>query len=168
MFSKSSSKTQTVATGNNGNESGPGTINLIGQGTVIKGTIETQGDLRIEGRFDGELHSEAKVVLGETAEVYGTVHCQNADLSGRMEGHLFVHQQCYLKETAHFEGELYTGKLRVDYGAALTFDRCLSNWDGAEDKPARRDEASLEAAASPDTQALHTANGRSKKGEKAH
>lgn len=129
---KDSSPRNTSSGGDNA-----GSINLIGQGTTIKGTIETEGDLRIEGHFEGTLHSKAKVVLGETARVEGDLTCQNADISGKLSGTLRVSGTCQLKSKSNVEAELTTQKLVVEDGAVFN-GRCEMHTSGAEaNGPAR-------------------------------
>ena len=39
--------------------------NIIGNGTIIKGEIESNGDIRIDGKVEGIIRSNGKVVLGQ-------------------------------------------------------------------------------------------------------
>lgn len=117
MFGNNKKETPHKTSANGQEPGSAGSINLIGQGTVIKGTIETEGDLRIEGQFEGTLNSRAKLVLGDTAHVNGEVTCQNADISGHLEGTIKVNEVCVLKSNANVKAELYTRKLVIENGA---------------------------------------------------
>ena len=48
-----------------------GSINLIGQGTMITGDLSCKGDIRIDGEIIGNVISKAKVVIGTTGKVIG-------------------------------------------------------------------------------------------------
>ena len=109
-------------------------LNLIGAGTVIKGDIETSGDIRIDGTLIGTLHC-SKVVLGETAIVEGNIFCQNADVSGSVSGNISVDDLLSLKSTAKVIGDILTGKLMVEAGADF-IGNCKMKAYGSE-KPAR-------------------------------
>ena len=52
--------------------------NLIGNGTVIKGDIESNGDIRIDGRLIGSLKSNGKVIIGQTGIMEGDITCKQA------------------------------------------------------------------------------------------
>ena len=52
----------------NNNETNTNQINLIGVGTVIKGDINSNGDIRIDGSLTGKLTTKGKVVVGECAK----------------------------------------------------------------------------------------------------
>ena len=75
--------------------------------------------LRIDGSLDGYLTSKSKVVIGESGVIKGDVICENADISGKIEGTLKVKEILYLKSTANLEGDVKTKKLVVDNGAVL-------------------------------------------------
>jgi cytoskeletal protein CcmA (bactofilin family) len=102
-----------------GNEAG-GSINIIGQGTVIEGEIRSTGDLRIDGTIIGSVSSKSKVVLGATGQVQGDIACQNADLSGSVKGKTVVSEMLFLKSTARVNGDISAGKLVVEVGASFT------------------------------------------------
>ena len=66
------------------------TINLIGAGTKIKGDINSDGDIRIDGTLNGNLSTKGKVVIGETGKIKGEINCKNSDVSGVIEGKINV------------------------------------------------------------------------------
>jgi cytoskeletal protein CcmA (bactofilin family) len=102
-----------------GSESG-GSINLIGAGTVIEGEIRSMGDIRVDGTIIGSITSKAKVVVGSTGQVQGDINCQNADISGSVQGKTTVTEMLFLKSTARLNGDISTGKLVVEVGASFT------------------------------------------------
>jgi cytoskeletal protein CcmA (bactofilin family) len=101
-------------------ESLPGSLNLIGNGTIIKGNIETGGDLRIDGTLIGTLNGLSRVVLGESAIVEGDLFCKDADISGTIMGNISAEGVLTLKSTARVEGDLSAQRLIVEAGAIFT------------------------------------------------
>lgn len=95
-------------------------INLIGAGTVIKGEVKSNGDIRIDGTIIGSVTSKSKVVIGSTGKMEGDIFCQNADISGAIKGKTVVAEMMFLKSTAVVNGDIHTGKLVVEVGAAFT------------------------------------------------
>jgi cytoskeletal protein CcmA (bactofilin family) len=91
--------------------------NMIGKGTLITGDIETAGNLRIDGKLKGNIHSKAKVALGNGAMVDGNVYAQNADIEGEVTGVLEISDTLVLKATAVIKGDIITNKLVVEAGA---------------------------------------------------
>ncbi len=96
------------------------TINLLGSGTVIKGEITLNGDFRIDGTFIGSIACKGRVVVGPTGKINGDISCQNADFSGEVEANVRVTELLSLKESAKFTGDITTGKLAIEPGAAFS------------------------------------------------
>jgi cytoskeletal protein CcmA (bactofilin family) len=94
--------------------------NIIGNGTLIKGEIESNGDIRIDGKVIGLLKSNGKIVLGQNGTIEGDIYCKQADLSGHVNGKIFVDELTSLKSTSRVEGELTTKQLYIEIGAIFT------------------------------------------------
>ncbi len=94
-----------------------GSINLIGVGTSINGDIKSNGDVRIDGTLVGSVNTKGKVVIGGTGNVEGEIFCQNADISGAIQGNITVAELLSLKSTANLKGEIITNKLSIEPGA---------------------------------------------------
>lgn len=93
--------------------------NTIGKGTVLEGNIETYGNIRVEGKVIGNVKSKSKVALGTSSHVQGNIIAQNADIEGEVKGRLEVSELLVLKATAIINGDIITGKLVVEPGAAF-------------------------------------------------
>lgn len=93
--------------------------NRISQGTTLKGDVTSQGGFRIDGVIEGNVSSPHKVVIGKTGVINGTLTCKDADVEGKLEGVLKVTDLLSIKSTAIIEGEVTTGKLSVEPGAAF-------------------------------------------------
>ncbi len=91
--------------------------NRINLGTIVEGTIESDGDLRIEGTIRGTLRTKAKVAVGPTGLIEGDVHCKSADIEGRITGDIEVSEVLTLKASSIVEGNIYTSKIVIENGA---------------------------------------------------
>ena len=94
-------------------------ISRISAGTVIKGEILSPCDIRIDGTFEGKIHSKGRVVVGESAHIKGDIVCDNIDLWGKVEGNVFVKDTLNLKEGCTVNGNLNIRKLSVELGATF-------------------------------------------------
>ena len=94
--------------------------NLIGKGTVIKGDVESSGDIRVDGHLIGSLKSNGKIVVGQTGIVEGDLTCKQADISGMVKGILKCEELTSLKSTSKVEMELITKQLFIEVGAVFT------------------------------------------------
>jgi cytoskeletal protein CcmA (bactofilin family) len=91
--------------------------NTIGKGTYLEGNVETYGNIRIEGKINGNVKSKSKVALGPSSHVAGNIISQNADIEGEVRGRLEISELLVLKATAVVNGDIQTGKLVVEPGA---------------------------------------------------
>jgi cytoskeletal protein CcmA (bactofilin family) len=93
--------------------------NVIGKGTILEGNIETFGNIRIEGRINGNIKSKSKIALGNASRVEGNITAQNADIEGEVKGKIDISELLVLKATAVIHGDIVTGKLVVEPGAVF-------------------------------------------------
>lgn len=96
------------------------TINLIGQGTIIKGDLIANGDIRIDGTLTGTIKSKGKVVIGSTGNIEGEINCQSADISGNIKATINVTELLILKSTSDYTGDMIVGKLAIENGAKFS------------------------------------------------
>ncbi len=94
-------------------------LNVISEGTKIKGTITSQDDIRIVGEIDGEAICKGKIIVGPSAKLDGNLTSVDADIAGRVEGTIKVSNKLTLKETAYVGGDVYAKVLVVEEKATL-------------------------------------------------
>lgn len=109
-------------------------INIIGNGTVIKGDISATGDMRIDGTLIGSIQSKGKLVIGSTGSVEGEIICQSADFSGNIKARVVVSELLSMKASARLTGDIVTGKLAIEPGARFT-GTCNMNDSGTRIAP---------------------------------
>ena len=94
--------------------------NLIGTGTVIKGDIESNGDIRIDVQLIGSIKSNGKIVVGQTGTIEGDLACKQAERAGRVKGIINTEELTALKATSKVEVDLVTKQLVIEVGAVFT------------------------------------------------
>ena len=98
----------------------PQARNIIAQGTVIKGDIESSGDFRIEGKINGTIKVKGKIVIGDSGDVEGQVFCQSADISGKAKIKIEVSELTSLRANCKFSGDIITKKISIEPGAVFS------------------------------------------------
>lgn len=97
------------------------TYNVLGKGTSVKGQLQSSGNLRIDGEFEGSLHLDGKLVVGESGRVKGDVSCTAAEVEGTvLVEKMTVNGLLALKKTARLAGTVQVEKLSIEQGAAFT------------------------------------------------
>ena len=95
-------------------------INIITDGTVIKGDIIATGDFRLDGKLEGNIQLNGKLVVGDSGVVNGNVLCQNANIIGTVNGNLSVKELLSLHSTARVRGDILINKLSIEPGAVFS------------------------------------------------
>lgn len=93
--------------------------NNIGKGTIVNGSIETFGNIRIEGSIIGDIKTKSKATTGPSSKVEGSILAQNAQIEGHVAGTVEITDQLVLKATATIDGDIITDKLLVESGAVF-------------------------------------------------
>lgn len=113
MFSNSQDKNKKVKVEETSNYSN------LGKGASIDGNIETIGNIRIDSNVKGNVTCKAKIVLGPSSYVEGTVVAQNAEIEGEIQGSIEVTELLILRPTSVIHGDIVTNKLVVESGATF-------------------------------------------------
>lgn len=94
-------------------------VSRIAEGVTIKGDITSRSDIRVDGRIDGTISSEGRIVVGESACLTGSLFCNDTDFWGKMDGDLYVRNVLSVKGTAVINGNIHVRKLQVEMGAQI-------------------------------------------------
>ncbi len=105
---------------NNYGESLNQSINIINEGTTIKGDIIANGDIRIDGELIGNIDAKGRLVIGPNGKVDGEINCSNVEVSGFIKGKINVSEMLTMKASAKISGDILAGKLSVEPGSLFT------------------------------------------------
>ena len=95
-------------------------INSIGKGSVLDGSIHAPGDIRVDGVLKGKLTAKGRLVLGQSGSIEGEVDCGSAVVSGELKANIQSKELLVLKETAKLYGDIKTEKLSIEPGAMFS------------------------------------------------
>ncbi len=94
--------------------------NQISVGTSIVGDINSEFDIRIDGKLTGNIETKGKLVLGPSGNIDGNVTCNNSVIEGKIEGKITVSELLTLKNTSLVSGDIIANKLSIEPGAKFT------------------------------------------------
>ena len=82
---------------------------------AMQGTLSFKDpvNLRINGRFEGNLDAKGVLTLGQNAVVIGDIIGDNVIIGGRMRGKITARERLTLLPTALVEGDIYPARLNV-------------------------------------------------------
>ncbi len=100
----------------------PNQINMIGEGTVLKGTVRADGDLNINGKVIGKVLVKGKVVVAQSGSIEGEMAATSADLGGAFDGTATIEERLTLRSNARVTGTLNVARLVIEEGAVFDGD----------------------------------------------
>ena len=98
----------------------PQAMTIIGEDTVITGTIRAEGAVRIDGRVEGDICTEGLLIVGEGAIVVGNVYAGTVVSRGLIVGDIVASEEVQLLDSASLNGTVRTPVFLADDGALLT------------------------------------------------
>lgn len=120
--------------------------NILGKGTVITGDVDSPGNIRIEGRVNGNVNCKSKVVMGQSGEMTGNMYSQTAEIAGFVKGTLFISDTLILKPSANIEGDIEAGQMTMEPGACFNGSSRIGGEVKKQlNKPQQKDIQKLEA-----------------------
>jgi len=90
---------------------------FIAASATVVGDIETEGDVRLDGRICGNVRC-AQLIVGKDAAITGAVVAEEAIVRGRIVGTIRA-PLVIIQGTAHVESEIVYRTLALDDGAVL-------------------------------------------------
>jgi cytoskeletal protein CcmA (bactofilin family) len=99
--------------------SGPAKESLIAADVTIEGKIEGAGDVRIAGRFKGDVNVQGNVTIEQGAHVNGQVSAATVIVSGEVEGNISATSRVELLETGVITGDVKATILTVAAGSKM-------------------------------------------------
>lgn len=95
-------------------------INIISEGTKIKGDVVANGDIRIDGELNGNISVKGRLVVGPNGRISGEIDCQTIEISGFVKGKIVAADLLNMKSTSQIEGDIIAGKLSVEPGSVFS------------------------------------------------
>ncbi len=90
---------------------------VIGKGTFFKGTIKTNGIVRVDGEMEGDIITQGDVIIGESGKVKVEIKAANVAIAGSVEGNIDAEGKMELRDTGALVGDVKAYHLAIDDGA---------------------------------------------------
>lgn len=132
---------------------------VISADLVVTGTLTSTGDMQIDGRVEGDVHSAA-LVVGEKATIQGEVIADEVTVRGRVEGSIRA-RKILLCSTCHVEGNILHEAFAVEAGAFFEGNCRHSDNPLGQDNPRRNSAVDYKGLAAAPSGTASSANGGS-------
>ena len=90
---------------------------VLGRGTEFEGKLTFEGEVRIAGRFKGEIFSKDRLQIDDSAKINAEITAGTVVVYGEITGNVKALQMIELKASARVKGNLETPSLIIEKGA---------------------------------------------------
>lgn len=95
----------------------PGEVHtLLGKGSEFEGKLTFEGQVRIDGKFSGQIFTKDVLVIGDGARVNAEITAGTVIVNGQVEGNIRATQIIELHQPGRIKGNLETPALSMDKG----------------------------------------------------
>jgi cytoskeletal protein CcmA (bactofilin family) len=95
-------------------------FSIIAKDMAIRGDMETEGVVRIEGRIQGTVRAGSQVLVGQGARVEGDLHTREAVIGWDVVGSIHATERVELQATAAVTGNIHTPRIAVMEGGKVS------------------------------------------------
>ena len=106
-----------------------GIIAYIGEGVTFKGIIKYKGSVRIDGKLEGEIHTDGVLIIGERAVIVAKIEAGTIECQGHITGDIKAKNKVKLMAPAVLEGTVATTSLSMEDGVLFN-GTCQMSKDG--------------------------------------
>src|SRR5262245_20202447 len=92
---------------------------VFGAGVTIEGKIEGDANVRIGGKFKGEIRINGDLTIEKGAHLSAKVDAANVTIGGELDGNVVANAQVKILETGQLVGDLKAKTLTVAAGSRM-------------------------------------------------
>ena len=96
-----------------------GAVTIVAEPNRFDGSLSGTGDVRIEGRVDGEIEVSGHLVVANGGRVTATTHARVITVAGTVRGDLKADDKIELSPSADVEGTLTAPRILIREGASF-------------------------------------------------
>ena len=92
-------------------------MSVFGPTLKFKGELKAQEDLKVEGRIEGTIHHQQRLVVGSKGEVVANVTAASIDVDGKVQGDMHAKKSIKVTQSAIVRGNLRAPSVSITEGA---------------------------------------------------
>ena len=90
---------------------------FLDRGATFRGELEFEDTMRIDGKFNGKIHSKNELIVGESAHIEGDIHVGRVAISGTVVGKIVADQRVEIHRNGKVYSDIDTPALIIEEGA---------------------------------------------------
>lgn len=92
---------------------------LISTAASIKGDITSEGNVRVDGSFNGSIDSKKEVLIGEEASIIGNIAAKSIIIYGKVNGDIKSDGTLEIMSTGKLYGDIEVRNISIKEGAVF-------------------------------------------------
>lgn len=92
---------------------------LIGPSASLQGDITSEGDVRVDGNFNGNILCKREVIIGETAVMTGNITADTVIIFGKVKGNIKSSGLLEIMSTGKLYGDIDVKSVAIKEGAVF-------------------------------------------------
>lgn len=90
--------------------------NIVGPTASFQGHLKAEGNVRIDGHFDGSVETTGNVIIGEKAKVSADIVASNVQVWGAVKGNITASGRLEILPSGRVWGDIKVTSLLIDEG----------------------------------------------------
>ncbi|MEY3990355.1 MAG: hypothetical protein RI985_1436 [Chloroflexota bacterium] len=95
------------------------TDTIIGSDSMFDGVLNSDGNIRIDGLFDGEIISTLNLHVSDVGRVRARIHTATCTITGSVMGNIQATNDVVIESSARVWGEIESPTLQIEPGAVF-------------------------------------------------
>ena len=96
-----------------------GALSIIGAGMTVRGDLDANGVVKIEGTVEGNVRAASQVLVAKDGSVQGDVDTTEAVVGGTVSGAIRARDRVEIQSGASVHGDITTRRIAVAEGGTL-------------------------------------------------
>ena len=92
---------------------------IIGEGSMFEGKFYINGSLQIDGRFEGEIETKDRLIVGETGRVKTDIFAKRVVVGGTVIGNIVAVEDVSLLSTGRVLGNISAPRVNIEEGVVV-------------------------------------------------
>lgn len=101
------------------------TQTVIAKDLSVKGDVNCEGVMRIEGEIEGNIRGNGEITIAETGKVKGDIAARKVIVIGHVEGNIVAKESVELIAQSSVVGDITAEKISIEEGAVIE-GKCIT------------------------------------------
>jgi len=109
-------------------------LTFLAHGVVFRGILTVEGQVRVDGRVEGEIHAKGTLMIGDHAVITGNIKAETLITSGKIRGDILASDTVKLLKPGIVIGDIRTPAMSMEAGAQFQGQSDMEATSWGEDR----------------------------------